>query len=421
MRSRVIVSLLIGQALGFGWTQPLAADEHPTVRLAIHIHSTVSTGDLNPEQILGLAESVGLDGVVFTDSAIRRWEYGLWPLQNLVKWTVEQPSVSTYGPERYFQAVDAAVRQHPHLLGIPAVEVTPFYYWHRSPFDQRGGQIRASNNHLLVFGLRDPQLIRQLPLNAFDPYHGNQGTKPYQRLIDFVRTHGGVVYWAHPMAAFRAERVGTSEALVEPYPHLVELTNNHQGIALANPAALTMVEPGALWDQLLMAYGQGTRAHPVWILGELDWRRPQERSLDQVVTELRVDERTEAAVLRALQEGTSWVVFRAGDARAPALSQCSVMDVTSNRTAAIGGTLLSTGPIRITVSGERFGQTEEPIRITLIADGRVLHTEDVPQSHFDVAWTENAPAHATYYRIWIQDPSGTIYTNPIFVRPARSS
>ena len=402
------------------WTPDVLAktSEPVAVKVAIHLHSRISTGELEPSQIFSLAERAGLDGVILTDSLLRRWEYGLWPVRSLLKWVVEQPSVLTFGPERYLRTMRRLNEGPAGVVAIAGLEAAPFYYWQRSPFDRRGGQIRGGNQHLLILGLHDPRAIRELPIATCDPYHGNQGARPYQRLIDAVGERGGLVFWAHPAAPFRVERHGPVEEVVEPYPHLLELTTNYQGFAIADLGTLSFVEPGGVWDRLLLAYCRGTRTHPTWIIGELDWRNPRQRPLDQMVTQLLVTERSIPAILQALRMGRMWVVFRI-KAQAPTLSRFTLTDEGRLQEATMGDTLTSNGPIHIHAAGERM-MAADAVHILLVKDGQVIQTEDIREARFDLEWTDPVSTRPSVYRVIIKDSTGLIYTNPIFVNLASS-
>ncbi|MBI4322778.1 MAG: hypothetical protein HY596_00715 [Candidatus Omnitrophica bacterium] len=390
----------------------LQADEPRHLKVALHIHSTISTGTVAPAAIAALANQAGLDAVVFTDSALRRWEYGLWPARAWIRRVVEQPSVLTFGAKRYLDTLRSL--STPELLVLPGLEAAPFYSWRRSPFDRRGGQIRGWNQHLLVFGLEDPRAIRTLPLNAFDPYQGDRGAAPYQRVIEAVTAQGGLVFWAHPETGHVGEH-GPVEDYTDPYPHLLELTSGYHGFAVTYRDKLAFVEAGGVWDRLLAAYCAGRRRQPVWILGELDWRKPEEHPLDRVVTMVMASERTAEAVLRALRTGRMWVVFRIGR-QAPVLHRFEARALTGHATAGIGESIAPTGPLRIQVSGRRGSPEPGQARVFLIRDGAVLQMEEVTAEEFDLVWTDDAPPARGFYRAVFQGPAGLIYTNPIFVR-----
>jgi len=388
------------------------ADEPRPLKVGVHLHSTISTGTLEPPAIVTLARQAGLDAVIFTDSALRRWEYGVWPARAWIKRVMEQPSVLSFGAKRYLDTLRPL--STPELLVLPGLEAAPFYYWRRSPFDRRGGQIRSWNQHLLVFGLEDPRAIQTLPLNAFDPYQGNRGAAPYQRFIEAMTAQGGLVFWAHPEMGHAGEH-GPVEDYTDPYPHLLELTSGYHGFAITYLDKLTFVEVGGLWDRLLTAYCTGRRRQPVWILGELDWRKPEERPLDRMVTMVMASERTADAVVHALRTGRMWVVFRIGR-QAPVLHRFEATALTGHVTAGIGQSIAPIGPIRIQVSGHRGSPEPGPAHVFLIKDGAVLHMEEVTADEFDLVWTDDAPSTRGFYRAVFQGPSGLIYTNPIFVR-----
>jgi len=397
---------------------------HPSVcvaqdlKLAIHIHSTVSTGSLEPADVVTSAREAGLDGVIFTDSFLRRWEYGVWPVRSMFKWTVEQPSVVTFGAARYLDTIQR-LNHSDGPLAIAGVEPASFYYWHRSPFDRRGGQMRGWSQHLLVFGVRDPAALAQLPVLAMDAYHGNQGAKPHQQVIDAVNRIGGLVFWAHPAAAARLERFGSAESYTEPYPHLLELTHGYQGFAVGDIAQAVLLEPGAMWDRLLMAYCQGQRSEPVWVLGELDWRNPNERPLDHMLTIVSAAAKTEDAVLEAIRKGRMWVVMQA-HGHAPTLTMWQIAATGSDRYASSGASVQSAEAVRIQVAATRDmpSASAGAAHVMLIRDGQIHDERTVESGEIALEWTQPAPTTRSFYRVIIRDAAGMLYTNPIFVEPS---
>lgn len=417
--------LLAALALAAGIPAAFADKDPPPRprRVAIHLHSTVSTGELAPEQILPLAEAAGLDAVIITDSALRRWEYGVRPLQGLLRKVVEQPSVTKFSARRYFDTL--AKLSTPGLMVLPGLEAAPAYHWHRSPFDRRGGQIRGWSQHLLIFGLNTQKTVEALKLGEIDPYHGNPGPKPYQRVIDSVNANGGLAFWAHPEMGHQG-RDGSIEDYTDPYPHLLEQTSGYHGFAITYGDKLDFVRPGGLWDRLLMAYCQGRRAQPVWVLGELDWRKPEERPLDEMLTIVRADARTPQALLAAMRTGRMWAALRQGP-KAPSLEQFDLVDQ-RGRSVSLGESAMS-GPLRIVIKGSR-GQgattatapagasvagSGREASIFLIRNGEMFYAQNVPLDDFAFNWVDPSPPPKGYYRAIYEGPAGRIYTNPIFV------
>lgn len=384
------------------------------VKVILHVHSTFSSGSLEVPQIVSLVTQTDADAVILTDSALRRWEYGVWPLRGLVKRVVEQPSVLSIGPERYLQEIQRLNDPGSPVSVLAGLEAAPFYYWQRSPFHRLGGELRGWNRHLLVFGLHDPKLIRALPVNRMDPYHGDQGARPYQQLIDFVVRQGGLVFWAHPEMGYQ-EQFGQVSAYTKAYPHLLEMTSGYHGFGISYLDKLSFVAPGGLWDRLLLEYCEARRAHPVWIIGELDWHDPS-RAIDSVITSILAEDHSPRALLEALRYGRMWVFLGTGRPKRTTLVEVTVTDPASQRVQTMGAWLDASGPLRIRVSGTRAADMAEPTRVTLIRDGEAVDTQEVTESPFELEWTDEAPGQPGFYRAVIADPSGVIYTNPVFVQ-----
>jgi len=389
----------------------MADEASSTLTCALHVHTTVSTGVFEPATILEMARQAGLDAVLFTDSAERRWEYGLWPARGILRWVVEQPSVSTFTPRRYLERIES-LNTGTGVLAIAGVEAAPFYFWRRPPVDRQGGALWGWQRHLLIF-LDDAESIRRLPLRSVDPYHGDQGAAPYQQLIDYVVQRGGLVFWAHPEVVHQG-RHGLIEDYTEPYLHLLEQTSGYHGFALTYWGYLSAVEPGQVWDRLLTDYCRGRRLQPAWIVGELDWRN-QERSLTAVTTRVVASSRSRGAVLEALRHGRMWVVVRAGKDAAPTMTQFAVTDESTGQVVGVGQRLRPTGRVLVRVVGRR-GSGQDPLRVTLVAGGRVWVTQEVVDTAFDLQWSLDDAATLGYCRVIIQDTSGGVYTNPVFFR-----
>lgn len=153
---------------------PVSADQPALTPLvtSFHVHSTVSTGDLTLDQVAEQAEALHLDAVVLTDNFVLRYEYGLAPLQGLLKYTYRLPSVLVGGTDRFLADVAAAQARHPKVLLIPGVEVVPHYYWTGSLWT---GNLTMHNSqkNILVLGLPKAEDWAALPAN------GNPGSYHY--------------------------------------------------------------------------------------------------------------------------------------------------------------------------------------------------------------------------------------------------
>ena len=163
-RIAVVAAVWIGLALsGLVWSSMVsAAEQRVPLRVAIHVHSTASTGTLSLEALAVRAEQQGLDAIVLSDNFSLEYEYGLRPLSGLLKKTISFQSVLSYGVERYLDEIQSVQARHPQLVIVPGVEVAPFYYWTGSLW--RGDlTMHDAQRNLLVLGLTTAEDYRALP------------------------------------------------------------------------------------------------------------------------------------------------------------------------------------------------------------------------------------------------------------------
>ncbi|HCJ66799.1 MAG TPA: hypothetical protein DHV62_05590 [Elusimicrobia bacterium] len=131
--------------------------------MVIHVHSNFSDGEHSVEDIAQIAERKGIKSVIFSDHALMRWEYGLWPLQDILKKRVDKNSVLKYGAKRYFQKIEEVQKKYPEILFLPGVESAPFYYWSGKHFKYHL-TLHNWHKHLLITGLNHPNDYENLPL-----------------------------------------------------------------------------------------------------------------------------------------------------------------------------------------------------------------------------------------------------------------
>lgn len=138
--------------------EPARASDVPhrqPVVLAVHVHSTISTGSLSLDQLAGRARAADLDGVILTENYNLHVEYGMWPLRGLLRYGVDYPSVRGIGAAAYLEKVRATQQRHPDLLWIPGLEVMPQYYWTGSLWG-KNLTLHDTQKNLLVVGLDSP-------------------------------------------------------------------------------------------------------------------------------------------------------------------------------------------------------------------------------------------------------------------------
>ena len=139
------------------------AQELQQVPVAIQISSKISDGKYSISEIVHSAKKNAMKAVIITERDLMRWEYGLWPLRNLIKKKVETGSVLRYGVARYLQDIESAQRINPDMLVLGGIESAPFYYWQGSPLDDTFS-IHNWHKHMLVFGLKSARDYLYLPV-----------------------------------------------------------------------------------------------------------------------------------------------------------------------------------------------------------------------------------------------------------------
>jgi len=135
MGARVIKILGLGLLILYGSCQMSAAQGLIQAPALIHISSTISDGKYSISEIVKIAKQNNIKIVVITDRDLMRWEYGLWPLRNIIKKTVEMNSIFKFGIKRYLKEIESIQKANPDLILIPGTESAPFYYWQGTPFD----------------------------------------------------------------------------------------------------------------------------------------------------------------------------------------------------------------------------------------------------------------------------------------------
>ncbi|MFO0707251.1 MAG: glycosyltransferase [Nitrospira sp.] len=198
-----------------GAVSPADAASRMPLRVALHVHSTASTGTLSLEELATRAEQRGLDALVLSDNFTLDYEYGLWPFRSLIRKTVSYPSVLAYGLDKYLAEVEVVQARHPRLVIVPGVEVAPFYYWTGSLMSGDLTMHDAQRN-LLVVGLTRADDYRALPARGNpDSFRKDRRMWQWAPLLlmvpavalwnPFRRTSRG---WHEPVGPFRRATAG---------------------------------------------------------------------------------------------------------------------------------------------------------------------------------------------------------------------
>jgi len=256
--------------------------------------------------------------------------------------------------------------------------------------------------------------------SELNPYRGNLGIEPYQRVIDFVRARGGMVFWSFPEARdLRREAfgpLGTVTIRTEPYPEALLHSQGYTGFGAVYQDNVTVTEPGGVWDQLLLAYAEGRRERPVWGIGELGYHGPPKR-LGDILTVFFVTERSRAAILSALKAGRFYSVQPLPEDHL-VLEDFSISQEARRAEARMGEELEVDGerPLQIHLRLSASDGWEVPFTLRLIRSGRLLSVLQA-ETPFEVTLASPPPEKGgrVFFRIDVTSPH-RLLSNPIFVR-----
>lgn len=157
-----LFTVVIGLAEVAAGSAAVPATGQYSLRAAIHVHSTMSTGSLSLESLARRAEDQQLDVLILSENFSLRYDYGFPPFEGFLKYHVTFPSVMEYGVQRFLDEVHAVRHRHPNLIIIPGVEVAPHYYWTGSLLHGDLTMHNAQRN-LLVIGLETAEDYEHLP------------------------------------------------------------------------------------------------------------------------------------------------------------------------------------------------------------------------------------------------------------------
>jgi hypothetical protein len=353
-------------SLGFLYVTPYpsAAEDFLQVPGLIDLRTTYSDGELELESLVRLAKARGFDVLFINDHDRLAMEYGLFPLRNILKKRVELNSINKGGAQKYLAGLEEIQQKFPDMVIIPGSETAPFYYWTGSYFKKN----LTAHNHerrILTIGLEKPEDYKGLPIlhngfstryvkvflpliflflvplalgilllkwkgfsrisgfiicgfsllfmvntdpfrsSPFDPYHGDQGIGPYQKVIDYVDKKGGLTFWNYPETRSGKRKLGPIIVDTPPYPEVLEQSKGYTGFAALYGDTITITEPGNEWDRVLSEYCRGERGRPAWGISTADFHKDagSGEKLGNFPTIFLVRQKTKKEILFAMRQG----------------------------------------------------------------------------------------------------------------------
>ena len=465
---------LIPAFVFLGFYSVTAAD-YIQVSGLIDTRTTFSDGELDLESLVLLAKKRGFSVLFINDHDRMVMEYGLFPLENVLRKKVEINSINKEGAKKYLNAIRDVQQMHPDMIIIPGSETSPFYYWTGSYFK---GNLTAHNaeKRFLTIGMEKPDDYKDLPIihngfsihymkylwpqltaflisfvlglylirwkgfcrklglvisglsllffananpfrsSPFDQYHGPQGIAPYQLAIDYVHSKGGMTFWNYPETHSGVRRMGPIRVDTPPYPEILYETKDYTGFAALYGDTITVTEPGNIWDRVLLEYCSGVRRSPPWGISTADFHKDGQsgEKLGNFPTVFLVSSRTKEKILLAMKHGRMYA-YRGNYPQQIVLNDFSVSSL-GNKTKAISGdeiTLNEHPKIHIFLSSKM--PTKNRVSVRLIRCGKVIETfNSLLPVQIDYEDKYLKPGQKIYYRLEVRG-CGALISNPIFV------
>jgi len=366
------------------------------------------------------------------------------------------------------------------MILIPGAESAPFYYWRGSYF-KKNLTVCDWEKHLIITGLKKPEdygespilhngystryissrisaglffiliplaagiflitkkrilrwtgivlsllslllLINNHPFRSspYDQYHGNQGISPYQLVIDYVNSRGGMVFWNHPETKSGRGKIDFVFKDTSPYPQVMTESKDYAGFSALYGDSTTITEPGNVWDKVLMEYCSGIRTRPAWGISSADFHQEGAagEKLGNFPTIFLVKNKAQKDILDALRSGRMYA-YR-GDVTLPrlVLMEFSITDSETSQNGVMGEEIPSKGNpeinIHITTSSPEKGNLT---LVRLIREGKLLKTFS-GETPLTIKFNDEPfePNTKTYYRLDVRDKNNRIIvSNPIFV------
>ena len=293
---------------------------------------------------------------------------------------------------------------------------------------------------LVLIGIGVALLSHHYPFTQplLRPYDGGDGYVPEQALIDYVSVRDGATFWSTPEVTDEQEiGFGPFRIRLETlaYTDGLEETVGYTGFGSLYADRLSAIDPGGLWDRLLLAHTEGASNSPAWVVGETAFRYTGQagKFLSEVVTVLLVDEVSHKAAFEALRTGRSYALRQTRDvglrlreftlAPAASTTTSAAPTIDEGERATAGGELrLTAGSgLALWVDIVATGSQSVPCEILVIRGGNVAHSwEGVTPVRQQIIETIPDDVDKTYYRIEVRGPRPhRLVSNPIFVSRQR--
>ena len=472
---RSIIAASIALVILISFSARASCRDYSQVAGLIDLRTTFSDGQLDLNSLVRLARERGFHIVCINDHDRLAMEYGLFPFRHILKKRVELNSINMGGADKYLAGIRLVREAYPDMVIIPGSETASFYYWTGSYFT---GNLTANNHErrILTIGMERPEDYMDLPImhngfsmrytsvflpltlffflpfiiglvllrwkgawritgfiitglsllfmintapfrsSPFDQYHGDQGIAPYQHVINYVDSRGGVTFWNYPETQSGIRERGPIYVNTPPYPQVLNQSRGYTGFAALYGDNITATEPGREWDRVLMEYCRGQRKRPVWGISTADFHGDGSagEKLGNFPTIFLVHKKTREEVLFAMRGGKMYAC-RAKYPQCMMLNEFSVSPSKGEIKAISGDEIDLKGNPRVRISLFSKEPCKNSVSVRLIRSGRLVKTikGSLPME-IDYLDEYFMPGEKIYYRM---DASGCgmLVANPVFV------
>ena len=206
-----------------------------------------------------------------------------------------------------------------------------------------------------------------------------------------------------------------------PHPEDLLETDGYDGFEGLYGDHITVTEPGRQWDRALLAYLRGERDRPPFVVTGIDYHAAPDPldawgELDGGRTVLRLEERSEEAVLDALRNGHAYATFMGLDEKFRLASfEIATRD---GDTGSHGEVVRGRSPIEVRVAMEwehAAPMGERPFELRLVHNGHVVsrRTEHLP---IEMIEEHPLPPGRHYFRLLgAAGRLNRVVSNPVFV------
>jgi hypothetical protein len=97
--------------------------------VAVHVHTTASTGAYSLSTLSKVARNEGIDAVVLGENLQLDFRYGPWPLRYFYELRRTLPSLDQSGVRNFLAELEEVHSGQGRPLLLPGVEVMPHYFW----------------------------------------------------------------------------------------------------------------------------------------------------------------------------------------------------------------------------------------------------------------------------------------------------